>query len=93
MTQIQQMVRGGRGKEWNLIVLERDEGSKLCIYSSGFLFIRFIRSTSSDVLVPAPLPLPLQVLNTISGCTLDQGISIYELIKKVGQHGFGENIK
>ena len=40
MTQIQQMVRGGRGKEWNLIVLERDEGSKLCIYSSGFLFIR-----------------------------------------------------
>ena len=23
-----------------------------------------------------------------SGCTLDQGISIYELVKKVGQHGF-----
>ena len=40
-----------------------------------------------------PLPLPLQVLSTISGCTLDQGISIYELIKKVGQHVFGENIK
>ena len=34
------------------------------------------------------------VLSTISGCTMDQGISIYELMKKVGQHGFGEkNIK
>ena len=57
--------------------------------SSGYLCSCF-RSTSSDVLVPAPLPLPLQVLNTISGCSLDQGISIYELIKKVGEHGFGE---
>ena len=53
-----------------------------------------LRASFSDVLVLAPLPLPLQVLSTISGCTMDQGISIYELMKKVGQHGFGEkNIK
>ena len=39
---------------------------------------------------PPPLPLPLQVLSTISGCTIDQGISIYKLMKKVGQHSFGE---
>ena len=64
-----------------------------CACSSGYL-CSCLRSISSEVLVPTPLPLPLQVLNTISGCTLDQGISIYELIKKVGQHGFGEkNIK
>ena len=45
-------------------------------------------------LSPPPLPLPLQVLSTISGCALDQGISIYELMKQVRQHGFGEkNIK
>ena len=43
-------------------------------------------------LSPPPLPLTLQVLSTISGCTMDQGISIYELMKKVGQHGFGEKI-
>ena len=42
----------------------------------------------------SPSAPPLQVLSTISGCTMDQGISIYELMKKVGQHGFGEkNIK
>ena len=53
-----------------------------------------LRASFSDVLAPTPLPLPLQVLSTISGCTMDQGISIYELMKKVGQHGFGEkNIK
>ena len=60
----------------------------------GAAVVCSLQTSFCDVLVPTPLPLPLQVLNTISGCTLDQGISIYELIKKVGQHGFGEkNIK
>ena len=41
------------------------------------------RASFSDVLIPTPLPLPLH-----------GGISIYELMKKEGQHGFGEkNIK
>ena len=63
------------------------------MYCNGYL-CSCLRSTSSDVLIATSLPLPLQVLNTISGYTLDQGISIYELIKKVGQHSFGEkNIK
>ena len=48
------------------------------------------RSGSNDVVgvgafphvfTQPPLPLPIQVLSNILGCTLDQGISIYELIK------------
>ena len=70
--------------------MERDKGVD-CVCSGYWCCC--LRSISSEALVPPPLPLPLQVLNSISGCTLDQGISIYELIKKVGQHGFGENIK
>ena len=52
-----------------------------------------LRASFSDVLVPALLPPPPAGSGTISGCTMDQGISIYELMKNVGQHGFGENIK